>query len=57
MRKPPGHWTPDEDRTVKSGSLAGRPLADVAKTLNRLESSVLIRAKVIGFPFVENGDA
>ena len=55
MRKPPGHWTPDEDRMVKSGSLAGRPLADVAKTLNRLERSVLIRAKVLGFPFPEAG--
>ena len=51
MRKPPGRWTDDEDRLVKSGSLAGRPVADVAKTLNRLEESVVIRAKVIGFPF------
>ncbi len=57
MRKPPGRWTDDEDRLVKSGSLAKRPVADVAKTLNRLEESVIIRAKVIGFPFVENGDA
>ena len=55
MRKPPGHWTPDEDRMVKSGSLAERPLADVAKALNRLERSVLIRAKVLGFPFPEAG--
>ncbi len=51
MRKPPGRWTDDEDRLVKSGSLAKRPVADVAKTLNRLEESVIIRAKVIGFPF------
>jgi len=36
---------------VKSGSLAKRPVADVAKTLNRLEKSVIIRAIVIGFPF------
>lgn len=57
MRKPPGQWTPEEDRMVKSGSLAKRPLADVAKTLNRLERSVLIRAKVLGFPFAESGDA
>ena len=55
MRKPPGHWTPDEDRLLKSGSLAKRPVADVAKTLNRLERSVLIRAKVLGFPFPEAG--
>jgi hypothetical protein len=51
MRKPPGHWTPDEDRLLKSGSLAKRPVADVAKALNRLEESVIIRAKVISFPF------
>jgi hypothetical protein len=57
MRKPKGAWTPEEDRLLKSGSLAKRPVADVAKTLNRLEESVIIRAKVIGFPFVENGDA
>ncbi len=57
MRKPPGNWAADEDRIVKSGSLAKRPVADVAETLNRLEESVIIRAKVIGFPFVENGDA
>jgi hypothetical protein len=57
MRKPKGGWTPEEDRLLKSGSLAGRPVADVAKTLNRLEESVIIRAKVIGFPFVESGDA
>jgi hypothetical protein len=57
MRKPPGHWTPEEDRLLKSGSLAKRPVADVATALNRLEESVIIRAKVIGFPFVENGDA
>jgi hypothetical protein len=42
---------------VKSGSLAKRSVADVAKALNRLEESVIIRAKVIGFPFVEDGDA
>jgi len=57
MRKPPGHWTPEEDRMVKSGSLAKRPVADVAKTLNRLEKSVVIRAIVIGFPFVDSGNA
>jgi hypothetical protein len=57
MRKPKGAWTPEEDRLLKSGSLAKRPVADVAKALNRLEESVIIRAKVIGFPFVENGDA
>ena len=57
MRKGPGHWLPAEDRILKSGSLAKRPLADVAKALNRLERSVLIRAKVIGFPFAESGDA
>jgi len=57
MRKPKGAWTPEEDRIVKSGSLAKRPVADVAEALNRLEESVIIRAKVIGFPFVENGDA
>jgi len=57
MRKPPGHWTPEEDRLLKSASLAKRPVADVAETLNRLEESVIIRAKVIGFPFVEDGDA
>jgi hypothetical protein len=57
MRKPKGAWTPEEDRLLKSGSLAKRPVADVAETLNRLEESVVIRAKVIGFPFVENGDA
>jgi hypothetical protein len=51
MRKKPGHWTPDEDRIVKSGSLAKRPVADVANALNRLEKSVVIRAIVIGFPF------
>lgn len=55
MRKGPGNWLPAEDRIVKSGSLAERPLADVAKTLNRLEQSVLIRAKVLGFPFPETG--
>jgi hypothetical protein len=53
MRKKPGHWTPEEDRMVKSGSLAKRPVADVAKTLNRLEKSVVIRAIVIGFPFAD----
>jgi hypothetical protein len=53
MRKPPGRWTDDEDRLVKSGSLAKRPVADVAKTLNRLEESVIIRAIVIGFPFAD----
>jgi hypothetical protein len=53
MRKPPGNWAADEDRIVKSGSLAKRPVADVAKALNRLEESVIIRAKVIGFPFDE----
>jgi hypothetical protein len=57
MRKPPGHWTPDEDRLLKSGSLAKRPVADVAKALNRLEESVIIRAKVIGFPFADGGNA
>jgi hypothetical protein len=57
MRKPKGAWTPEEDRLLKSGSLAKRPVADVAKALNRLEESVIIRAKLIGFPFVENGDA
>ena len=57
MRKPKGAWTPEEDRLLKSGSLAKRPVADVAKALNRLEESVIIRAQVIGFPFVENGDA
>jgi hypothetical protein len=57
MRKPPGHWTPEEDRMVKSGSLAKRSVADVAKTLNRLEKSVVIRAIVIGFPFAEGGNA
>ena len=57
MRKPKGAWTPEEDRLLKSGSLAKRPVADVAKALNRLEESVIIRAKVIGFPFVEDGDA
>jgi len=57
MRKPPGHWTPEEDRLLKSGSLAKRPVADVAKALNRLDESVVIRAKVIGFPFVDDGDA
>lgn len=57
MRKGPGHWLPAEDRIVKSGSLSNRPPADVAKTLNRLERSVLIRAKVLGFPFAESGDA
>lgn len=57
MRKPPGHWTPEEDRLLKSGSLAKRSVADVANALNRLEESVIIRAKVIGFPFVEDGDA
>jgi hypothetical protein len=36
---------------VKSGSIAKRPVADVAKALNRLEKSVVIRAIVIGFPF------
>ena len=51
MVKPPGRWTEFEDKLVKSGSLARRAPAEVAKTLNRLESSVLIRAKVIGFPF------
>lgn len=53
MRKPKGAWTPEEDRLLKSGSLAKRRVADVAKTLNRLEESVIIRAKVIGFPFDE----
>ena len=57
MVKKPGNWTPFEDKLVKSGSLARRAPAEVAKTLNRLESSVLIRAKVIGFPFVGYGDA
>jgi hypothetical protein len=57
MRKPKGAWTPEEDRLLKSGSLAKRPVADVAKALNRLEESVIIRAKVIGFPFVEHRDA
>jgi hypothetical protein len=51
MRKPKGAWTPEEDRLLKSGSLAKRPVADVAEALNRLEESVIIRAKVIGFPF------
>jgi len=57
MRKPKGGWTPDEDRLVKSGSLAKRPVADVAKTLNRLEKSVIVRAIVIGFPFADGGNA
>jgi hypothetical protein len=51
MRKKSGHWTPAEDRLLKSGSLAKRSVEDVAKTLNRLEKSVVIRAIVIGFPF------
>lgn len=53
MVKGPGNWLPAEDNIVKSGSLAKRSPADVAKTLNRLEQSVLIRARVIGFPFAE----
>jgi hypothetical protein len=57
MRKPKGAWTPEEDRLLKSGSLAKRPVADVAKALNRLEESVIIRAKVIGFPFADGGNA
>jgi hypothetical protein len=57
MRKPKGAWTPEEDRLLKSGSLAKRPVADVAETLNRLEESVIIRAKVTGFPFAEGGNA
>lgn len=52
MIKPPGRWTDYEDQIVKSGSLSNRPVAEVAKALNRLEQSVLIRARVIGFPFL-----
>jgi hypothetical protein len=57
MVKAPGNWHPAEDQIVKSGSLSNRPVAEVAKALNRLEQSVLIRARVIGFPFAETGDA
>ena len=57
MRKKSGHWTPAEDRLLKSGSLAKRSVEDVARTLNRLEESVIIRAIVIGFPFAEGGNA
>ena len=55
MVKAPGNWHPAEDQIVKSGSLSNRPPADVARALNRLEQSVLIRARVIGFPFPEAG--
>lgn len=57
QRKKPGRWTEYEDSIVRSGAKSNRSIADVAWSLNRLESSVAIRAKVIGFPFVENGDA
>ena len=53
MRKPKGRWTDEEDRLLKSGSIAKRPVKDVAKALNRLEESVIIRAIVIGFPFAD----
>ncbi len=50
-RKPPGRWTEYEDDIVKSGVKSKRPHNEVAKSLNRLERSVLIRAKVLGMPF------
>ncbi len=49
--KPKGRWEPWEDTIVRSGVQANRSPADVAKSLNRLETSVVIRARVLGFPF------
>jgi hypothetical protein len=49
--KKPGMWEPWEDTVVLSGVRSKRAPADVAKSLNRLERSVLIRAQVLGRPF------
>lgn len=49
--KRPGNWFPQEDVMLRSGVLSKQSPEQVAKRLNRLERSVIIRAKVLGYPF------
>ncbi len=49
--KGPGKWTDTEDRNLRSGVLSRQSPEEVAARLNRLERSVIIRARVIGCPF------
>ena len=49
--KPPGMWETREDQILIAHRRIETPPADIAKLLNRLVSSVEIRARVLGKPF------
>lgn len=49
--KPPGNWTEVEDRNLRSGVLSKQSPEQVATRLNRLERSVVLRARILGYPF------
>ena len=51
MTKPAGRWTDTEDDILRRAVKARFTPADAASALDRLERSVVIRAKVIGCPF------
>lgn len=51
MTKPPGMWEPREDSILIAHRRIDTPPEELAKLLNRLVSSVEIRAKVLGKPF------
>lgn len=51
MTKPAGRWTETEDGILRRAVKATLTPAEAAHALDRLERSVIIRAKVIGCPF------
>lgn len=57
MTKPPGRWTETEDGILRRAVKAKLTPAEAAHALDRLERSVVIRAKVIGCPFKGTGNA
>lgn len=57
MTKKPGMWTETEDGFLRRAVKARLTPAEAAHALDRLERSVVIRAKVIGCPFKVTANA